>query len=229
MLKNRESSWRQRAFLRTRPKSKTDPFAFRTTIPRKATQVPRWNGADRPTFKVSVSVRDADSFRAILPLREVICDAGQDPHRTHDAPQQHCGGGRVRRQLRPDQAHPQRGGAGKPLGLNLALVLDVSGSMYEEDGTGISRLKRIQDAAASRHRQAQARRHPGHRRLRPQRPGRAALHQHCRKGQDRGRHPARSTCSTSIRAAPPWTRASPWAWARSKRTPAPASCRRWWC
>jgi Ca-activated chloride channel family protein len=36
-----------------------------------------------------------------------------------------------------------------PLGLNLALVLDVSGSMYEEDGTGISRLKRIQHAAAS--------------------------------------------------------------------------------
>jgi|GEM_PF-269909 Ca-activated chloride channel family protein len=35
----------------------------------------------------------------------------------------------------------------KPLHLNLALVLDVSGSMYEEDGTGISRLKRIQDAA----------------------------------------------------------------------------------
>src|SRR5437763_3154418 len=35
----------------------------------------------------------------------------------------------------------------KSLGLNLALVLDVSGSMYEEDGTGISRLKRIQDAA----------------------------------------------------------------------------------
>ena len=34
-----------------------------------------------------------------------------------------------------------------PLGLNLALVLDVSGSMYEEDGTGISRLKRIQNAA----------------------------------------------------------------------------------
>ena len=36
---------------------------------------------------------------------------------------------------------------GKALGLNLALVLDVSGSMYEEDGTGISRLKRIQTAA----------------------------------------------------------------------------------
>lgn len=35
----------------------------------------------------------------------------------------------------------------KSMGLNLALVLDVSGSMYEEDGTGISRLKRIQDAA----------------------------------------------------------------------------------
>src|SRR3954465_9042982 len=39
--------------------------------------------------------------------------------------------------------------ADKPLALNLALVLDVSGSMYEEDGTGISRLKRIQDAARS--------------------------------------------------------------------------------
>jgi Ca-activated chloride channel family protein len=37
----------------------------------------------------------------------------------------------------------------KPMGLNLALVLDVSGSMYEEDGTNISRLKRIQDAALS--------------------------------------------------------------------------------
>jgi Ca-activated chloride channel homolog len=40
-------------------------------------------------------------------------------------------------------------GVGKPMGLNLALALDVSGSMYEEDGTGISRLKRIQDAAIS--------------------------------------------------------------------------------
>jgi len=41
------------------------------------------------------------------------------------------------------------GGAGgaKPMGLNLALCLDVSGSMYEEDGTGVSRLKRVQDAA----------------------------------------------------------------------------------
>src|SRR5947209_17045251 len=39
------------------------------------------------------------------------------------------------------------GDVGKPIPLNLALVLDVSGSMYEEDGTGISRLKRIQDAA----------------------------------------------------------------------------------
>jgi Ca-activated chloride channel family protein len=38
------------------------------------------------------------------------------------------------------------GGATKPMGLNLALVCDVSGSMYEEDGTGISRLKRVQDA-----------------------------------------------------------------------------------
>jgi Ca-activated chloride channel family protein len=44
---------------------------------------------------------------------------------------------------------PSGQGSSKPLGLNLALVLDVSGSMYEEDGTGISRLKRIQDAAIS--------------------------------------------------------------------------------
>jgi Ca-activated chloride channel family protein len=42
---------------------------------------------------------------------------------------------------------PSGGGAAKPLSLNLALVLDVSGSMYEEDGTGVSRLKRVQDAA----------------------------------------------------------------------------------
>jgi len=35
------------------------------------------------------------------------------------------------------------------LPLNLALVLDVSGSMYEEDGTGRSRLARIQEAALS--------------------------------------------------------------------------------
>jgi Ca-activated chloride channel homolog len=42
---------------------------------------------------------------------------------------------------------PSGGGAGKPMGLNLALVLDVSGSMYEEDGTGVSRLQRVQDAA----------------------------------------------------------------------------------
>src|SRR4051812_43810381 len=41
------------------------------------------------------------------------------------------------------------GGSGAPPSLNLALVLDVSGSMYEEDGTGISRLKRIQDAAVA--------------------------------------------------------------------------------
>ncbi len=40
-------------------------------------------------------------------------------------------------------------GLGGSLGLNVALVLDVSGSMYEEDGTGISRLKRVQDAALS--------------------------------------------------------------------------------
>jgi Ca-activated chloride channel family protein len=38
-------------------------------------------------------------------------------------------------------------GGNKPLNLNLALVLDVSGSMYEEDGTGSSRLQRVQEAA----------------------------------------------------------------------------------
>ncbi len=41
------------------------------------------------------------------------------------------------------------GGASKPLPLNLAIVVDVSGSMYEEDGTGVSRLRRIQQAAVS--------------------------------------------------------------------------------
>src|SRR4051812_17146031 len=40
-------------------------------------------------------------------------------------------------------------GSSTAMGLNLALCLDVSGSMYEEDGTGISRLKRIQDAAVA--------------------------------------------------------------------------------
>jgi Ca-activated chloride channel family protein len=44
---------------------------------------------------------------------------------------------------------PAGGGAGGSLPLNLALVLDVSGSMYEEDGTGRSRLARIQEAALS--------------------------------------------------------------------------------
>ncbi len=44
---------------------------------------------------------------------------------------------------------PSAEAANKALNLNLALVLDVSGSMYEEDGTGRSRLKRIQDAAKS--------------------------------------------------------------------------------
>jgi len=44
---------------------------------------------------------------------------------------------------------PAGEGSAGPVGLNLALVLDVSGSMYEEDGTGISRLKRIQQAASA--------------------------------------------------------------------------------
>jgi Ca-activated chloride channel family protein len=42
---------------------------------------------------------------------------------------------------------PAGEGATVAMGLNLALVLDVSGSMYEEDGTGKSRLARIQEAA----------------------------------------------------------------------------------
>src|SRR5437867_2232011 len=44
---------------------------------------------------------------------------------------------------------PSAEGLPTPVALNLALVLDVSGSMYEEDGTGVSRLKRIQQAALS--------------------------------------------------------------------------------
>ncbi len=42
---------------------------------------------------------------------------------------------------------PSGDGAAQPLGLDLVLALDVSGSMYEEDGTGSSRLRRIQKAA----------------------------------------------------------------------------------
>jgi Ca-activated chloride channel family protein len=42
---------------------------------------------------------------------------------------------------------PAGDGSAAALPLNLALALDVSGSMYEEDGTGMSRLKRVQDAA----------------------------------------------------------------------------------
>lgn len=42
---------------------------------------------------------------------------------------------------------PSTSDAAQRVGLNLALVLDVSGSMYEEDGTGMSRLQRIQNAA----------------------------------------------------------------------------------
>jgi Ca-activated chloride channel family protein len=42
---------------------------------------------------------------------------------------------------------PTAEGPHRALGLNLALVLDVSGSMYEEDGTGVTRLKRVQKAA----------------------------------------------------------------------------------
>ena len=98
---------------------------------------------------------------------------------------------------RPGRASPSR------CRLNLALVLDVSGSMYEEDGTGIPRLKRVQDAAIAAISQAEARRHHDDRRLRAQRPhASAADHRLPRRPRSRTSS-ARSTCTTSIRAAPP--------------------------
>ena len=44
---------------------------------------------------------------------------------------------------------PAIGGGGASIGINMAMVLDVSGSMYEEDGTGKSRISRVQEAACS--------------------------------------------------------------------------------
>ena len=41
------------------------------------------------------------------------------------------------------------GQVSKPMGLNLALVIDVSGSMYDEDTAGVSRLDRVKKAAAA--------------------------------------------------------------------------------
>src|SRR5262249_13741459 len=43
---------------------------------------------------------------------------------------------------------PAAEGGNKPLGLNLALVLDVSGSMHEYDGTPKKPIERVQHAAA---------------------------------------------------------------------------------
>src|SRR5438105_5472331 len=42
---------------------------------------------------------------------------------------------------------PSADASARLAGLNLGIVLDVSGSMYEEDGTGKTRLKRVQEAA----------------------------------------------------------------------------------
>jgi Ca-activated chloride channel family protein len=42
---------------------------------------------------------------------------------------------------------PAGDGDAPVLPLNVVLVVDVSGSMYEEDGTGVSRLRRVQNAA----------------------------------------------------------------------------------
>ena len=88
-------------------------------------------------------------------------------------------------------------------------VLDISGSMYGEDGTGKSRLDRVRDAATA----AVAKLKPTDRlaldRLRQRRRGRPAAYA-CLRSRDRS--PTRfagSTGSTSIRPAPRWTRASP--------------------
>ena len=81
---------------------------------------------------------------------------------------------------------------------------------------------RIQDAAVSAMQQAQARRHHGHRRLRPQRPGRAAVHAHS---------PTRSKIEDVIRkidmfdvdpGGTAMNEGMRWPWTRSKRTPAAA-------
>jgi Ca-activated chloride channel family protein len=44
---------------------------------------------------------------------------------------------------------PAAEGANQPLGLNLALALDVSGSMHDSDGTNQKRIERVQQAAAA--------------------------------------------------------------------------------
>lgn len=67
------------------------------------------------------------------------------PHRSSVAVTGESAAGYVLLKLIPSG----RPGAARPLGLNLALALDVSGSMYEEDGTGVSRIQRVQDAAVA--------------------------------------------------------------------------------
>ena len=109
------------------------------------------------------------------------------------------------------------GGAMKSLPLNLALVLDVSGSMYEEDGTGKSRLTRVQEAALL-----------AVEKLKPEDHLSIIAFAHDAQvvlpatplSEKTG-----STGSTSIPAARRWTRVSRWAWRRSRRTTPPDGCR----
>ncbi len=79
-------------------------------------------------------------------------------------------------------------GGGSSLSVNLALVLDVSGSMYEEDGTGISRLKRVQEAAILALNKLRPTDTICDHRLRPQSSGRPSRDAGSRAGQDRRGH-----------------------------------------
>ena len=64
---------------------------------------------------------------------------GQDPRRRMMHRSSIAVSGEICRQLHASQAIPPD--SAQADGANIALCLDVSGSMYEEDGTGITRLK----------------------------------------------------------------------------------------